>query len=92
MIQKASSGKGSQPMEMVKGGHEDLESIVLKAQADAKALDESSKPKQRTNISFDEEVHRAMRLLALEKGPDGSSMNDICNKFCREALKARGLL
>lgn len=79
-------------MEMLNGDQKHLDEIVKQAQKQAKEQSEAEKPKQRTNISFDSDVHRAMRKLALEGGPDGSTMNDICNRFCRDALKAKGLL
>jgi hypothetical protein len=90
-MQKISSGKPA-PMQMLTGDEEHLSEIVQRAQKQAKEQSEAEMPKQRTNISFDSDVHRAMRKLALDNGPDGASMNEICNRFCRDALKARGLL
>lgn len=53
-----------------------------------KTMTETAKTIQRTNISFDEDVHKALRLYALETGV---SLAVLVNRLCLEGLARRGI-
>ena len=89
MAEKVSSGKTIPSMTMGTSDNDGINSIIKEAQDKAAAMDDPSKTKQRTNISFDGDVHKALRLLALE---ENSSLTELTNKYCREALVKLGHL